>query len=133
MGTKKVAKPDTVSDADVKKSERRINKLQRQVAAANRRNTRLIEKLTATQAETQAQTEQQITLLESAVTAANTPAEEVDEGTVTAVNNWSALTTAAQADETDSAAEAKRRAVSQADAYKRSQLVTRALRASQFS
>jgi hypothetical protein len=128
MGKPKVPKPQTVSKQQVATHQKQLNKLQRQMAAANKRNLQSIAALTQTQQVAQEANVQQLSLLQqSALQQAAAPAEPPEEQ-LAGIRTQAELVSRAQSDTIESRAIAEYRARQQTDSYARRKLVNAALR-----
>lgn len=134
MTKPKVAKPaNSVSSRDVRKHQKSLNKLQRQLTAANRRNTRNYNTLLAQQEEAQDTATEQLSIVQQAAVKQAAAAEETPEEQTQSANVLSAITSQAQTDETYSKAYGDAYATRQKDAMKRRALVNALIRNGQIT
>jgi hypothetical protein len=129
----KVATANTVSEATVKAHQKTLNKLQRQLVAANKRNMANVKKLETSQTAAAANATEQLTLLEAAVTNQSKVSTEAPEEQVSGLRLAAAQVAQSQSDSVESASIADYRAKQQKDAYERRQLVNALVRNQQVS
>lgn len=122
MTKPKVPKPNTASKADVKSHQRSLNKLQRQMIRANKRNSSRLDELAATQQESFDNTAEQLTIVQQAAVEAAKEPEAVDESVITGLMNAGKAAAQAQSDSIQSRATADLRARSQIADYERTLL-----------
>lgn len=132
MTKQKFAKPQTVSKEKVRNHQKALNKLQRQLAASERRNMRNYNTLLAQQEDAQETATEQLSLVQQAAVTQAAVAEEVPEEQTQAANVLSAITSQAQTDETYSKAFNDAKVTRQRDAAARSKLVKALLRNNQY-